>query len=380
MKPNLVQTLKKLVNENSHTHNKEGVNKVGRMFVDLLEEVDLEWQITPNHTKGDLFWGKSKNWDESKPVILLSGHLDTVFPKNWDIHVEGDRFYGPGTMDMKAGDLVIVEVLKELENQGKLENIMVLFTPDEEDGMAHLNDQYKIYKMADFVFVFEEGSRTIEGKLESKTRSVVYARKAVSFYEFVFKGVGGHHAKHTKKSQRHSAINEMARKVLELEKLANYEKGTLVNVGLVTGGTSPNSLAEECKVNVDIRYGSREEVERVEDDLKRLLKPVDPKVQILEDHYLFYPSMEATEKNKNFAEEVVKIGRNLGLDIIPEFRSSGSEANWISEANPDAVILDGFGVVGAGDHSSQEFFLMDSFQDSIDLTIKTIERAFEYGK
>ncbi len=373
MKPEQVQNLKKLISQNSFTHNKDGVNKVGEIIMSMLSEVDLVWERTSNHTKGDMFFAKSKVWDNSKPAILLSGHLDTVFPENWEMHIDGDKFYAPGGMDMKAGDLVIVEVVKQLHEEGELTNIMLLFTPDEEDGMVHVNEQFKVYKQADYAMVFEEGSDTNGGGVKRNNRVLVTGRKALSFYEVTFEGVGGHHANVRNKNDRHGAVREMARMIIDLENLADYDKGTLVNVGVAHGGTAPNALAEKAMLKVDIRYGDKSEELRVTEDLRKVFEPIDKEIKITTNHFLYYPSFEKTYRNIEFANRVMKLGKNLGLNIKTEFRSSGSEANWISEGNPDCAILDGFGVVGAGDHSSNEYFLMSSFQDSVDLALATIK-------
>lgn len=373
MRADLVQVLQKLIKQNSFTHNPQGVNKCGEMIMDYVSNLPIDWERTSSDVKGDLFIGRSKNWNEVNPVILLSGHLDTVFKKNWDQKIVGDKFYGPGTLDMKAGVLVIMEVLRELEKNGNLENILVMLTPDEEDGMEHLSKQYQIYREADYALVFEEGARY--DNISANVRDIVVERKAVSFYNVKFEGPGGHNAKMTKANERHSVINEMAKKILALESLANYEEGTVVNVGIVEGGTSPNAIAQNAMMRVDIRYGNKAEVERVQANLKSILKPEDSEVTVEADHTLFYPSFEFTEKNDKFADKVVKIGKELGLDINKKRRTSGSEANWISDANPNCAILDGFGVVGEGDHTNHEYFFMESFDHSVKLASRVIEEV-----
>ena len=55
-------------------------------------------------------------------------------------------------------------------------------------------------------------------------------------------------------------------------------------------------------------------------------------------------------------------------------KSSGSEANWVASGNPEAKVLDGFGVYGGGDHTTNEFFYKKSFQESLDLTYNVVRR------
>jgi acetylornithine deacetylase/succinyl-diaminopimelate desuccinylase-like protein len=126
-------------------------------------------------------------------------------------------------------------------------------------------------------------------------------------------------------------------------------------------------------VRVDIRYGDSSEVERIQKALKEVLVSDDPKIEIEVVETLFYPSFDVNEKAISFADEVIEIGEKLGLKIRKQKRSSGSEANWISTANPDCIVLDGFGVIGGGDHSTEEYFFIDTLQHSIDLGSETVK-------
>jgi acetylornithine deacetylase/succinyl-diaminopimelate desuccinylase-like protein len=265
-----------------------------------------------------------------------------------------------------------VELLKRLEKKDKLENIMILLTPDEEDGMHHLSKQIEYYSEADYALVFEEGSwNHLDPKPEE--RAIVVQRKAVGFYEVEFKGVAGHNAKLSTKDERHSAILEMAEKIVGLEKIADYEKGTLVNTGIIESENSAaNMIADHAFIKVDIRYGNKEEVYRVESELKKLFSHSSRDVEIEAEQVLFYPSFDETEENNKFADIVIEQGKKLELNVRKQRRSSGSEANWIAYGNPDCAILDGFGVIGAGDHSEREFFYKESFEDAVKLSLNTV--------
>jgi glutamate carboxypeptidase len=374
MTDNQIQKLMSLVEINSWTWNKSGVDMVGELVMEMLSDVELEWTVTPSSEKGNLLFARSQQWDDSKPSVLLSGHIDTVFKENWPTKISGDKFYGPGTMDMKAGVLAIIELLIELQQEEKLSNIMVLLTPDEEDGFHHLHRQFGYYKQADYAFVFEEGSHVQAGKIRSLERALVLSRKALSFFEFWFKGPGGgHQAKFTSKDERHSAILEMSRFILDLEKLAEYDEGTLINTGLVQAGISPNSIADEAYMKVDVRYGSRDEVVRVKKGIEKIMHTTDSAINITKEESLYYPSFEITKGGEILAEELISSFSDL--NIHKEYRSAGSEANWISDANKNCIVIDGFGVVGEGDHSKNEYFLMSSFQDSISLAKEAIKRV-----
>jgi len=376
MTQNLLQPLRMLVEQNSYTWNKEGVDAVGNLLMMLLDDEPLDWEVTEHKTKGNMVFARSKKFDPKKPTVLLSGHMDTVFPENWPMRTEGHKLYGPGTLDMKAGLLAIVETVKQLHQRNLLENIMLLLTPDEEDGMVHIKKQEEYYKQADFALVFEEGSLD-HAAPKAKERAVVVQRKALSFYDITFRAAGGHNAMLTKPKQRHSAIHEMSRMISDLQNLQDFEAGTLINIGTVEGGISPNSLAEHASMRIDIRFGSKQELARVEKALQKVFTAEDQEVTITVERTLHYPSFDPTEKTHAFADMVIETGKAHGLHLEKQFRSAGSEANWISFLNPDCAVIDGFGVVGTGDHSSKEYFYLDTLQDSITLSTDVVRQLLQ---
>lgn len=372
--------LKRLVKQNSFTGNKGGVNAVGHMIKQLLSEYNLDWTEHEHEYRGSLFCAKTKQWDDRLPVILLSGHMDTVFPDNWPLQIDGNIFRGPGSMDMKAGLLVVVETIRQLAASNQLQNIIILLTPDEEDGMVHIEQQQKYYKQADYALVFEEGTWDRE-KVSSDERAVVVKRKALSFYDITLHGPGGHNANLTQPDERHSVIHQLARKITALEHLNDYATGTLVNVGIIEGGVSPNSIAQSAKMRVDIRFGNRSEVDRIETALAtEIFISTNPNITIETERTLHYPSFDTNAATDEFADVVCATGAKLGMSMHRQQRSAGSEANWISHLNPNCAVIDGFGVIGNGDHSTNEYFLIDSFHKSVQLATNTIVNIFGHAK
>lgn len=368
-----LEKLNRLVEINSYTQNKVGVNAVGEQMLEFLNPYGFNWKVHTDPKKGNLFVGKPAHWNESSPVILLNGHLDTVFPENWPVRIEGDKYIGPGGMDMKAGLVEILEVVERLHQSGCLQNIMLLFSPDEEDGFAHIEKQKEYYAQADYALVFEEGTRDSNNP-NPKERALITSRKALNFFEVEFSGVAGHNAKLESARDRHSAIHEAAERVMELEALNNYEAGTLINVGLISGGTSANAIAAKASLKVDVRYGNSKEYERVKPLVEAVLRRESTRgVQVSFEEVLGYPAFDKNPRTEALAKTVQNLGQELELDITLQDRSSGSEANSIATYNPNCTVLDGFGVVGAGDHSEEEFFFLSSFEPGVNLALRTIE-------
>jgi glutamate carboxypeptidase len=139
--------LERLVNINSGTHNFDGVREVGRIIRTELDGLGFKtewvdgaaWQRA-GHLVGERAGKKSgKNaGGGGTPRVLLIGHLDTVFERDSPFQrferVSRTEARGPGIIDMKGGDVMIVQVLKALAAAGALDdlNVAVVMTGDEE--------------------------------------------------------------------------------------------------------------------------------------------------------------------------------------------------------------------------------------------------------
>ena len=130
--------LEEAVNINSGTMNLEGVKKVGMLFKGQFDEIrmDTKWVDLTNLNRAGHLFAETKG-NKGKRVLLI-GHLDTVFPKNspfqkMERHPDG-AVKGPGTNDMKGGNVILLFALKALHEAGELTDaqIIVALTGDEE--------------------------------------------------------------------------------------------------------------------------------------------------------------------------------------------------------------------------------------------------------
>lgn len=371
-----IENLKKLIEINSFTRNIDGVNAVGEFIQELLKNIPLEWEKTERFGKGDLLVAKTIDMDDSKPKILLSCHLDTIFKKNWEIRIEGDKFYGPGAINNKTSALLIVEAIKDLHKKKLLKNLIIMFGPDEEEGMGHLHKQEEYYKNVDYAMVYEDSEFDLKDT-NPKERAIVTQRRAMSFFDINLSGPGGHNARLTEAKDRHSTIFEACKIVMKLENLTDFDRHTYINVGTFHSGFIANAVPDDTTMRVDIRYGDRHEIDKVRVKLFGILKSSDPEIKLNYKETLFYPSFDTTEKVDKFADLVIEEGEKIGLNIQKQVRSGTSNANFISAANIECSILDGFGVAGGGDHSRNEFFFIESFQQSVDLSTNVIIRILQ---
>ncbi|MBN1916031.1 M20/M25/M40 family metallo-hydrolase [Candidatus Dojkabacteria bacterium] len=371
-----LELLKKLLNQNSFTRNKAGVDKVG-----LIVQKELPFmnkKVFSSKRFGDLILFRSKIFTNESKKVLLAGHSDTVHRPGLRFPTvqKGNKLYGPGTNDMKGGLLVIIEVLKNLYSENKLRNISFILIPDEEMGSnAHKKKLEYIYKEHDIGLVYE-ASGCPNTKLHNFTplkRSVVTARKGFGGAVFTISAPGGHSGVLTKRNERISAIQEAAHKILEIEKLADYQKETTTNCGVIKGGTVLNSIASSAEITADYRISTEEERTRVRREYEKIaqkdfIRGTSTKLKWLYDILPMTPTAQ-TNKLLMIAKE---IGKNLHIEVNEEKRGGASDANHLSQYN--MIVLDGMGCQGDNDHTAKEFLYINSIQKSIDFSRKFIEK------
>ena len=103
--------LKKMVRINSGSHNKAGVDAVGRVVAQALADVDLTINVLENKHVGNQLLIRTPHRPVDAGQVLLVGHMDTVFPENTAFNwyrEDADCSYGPGVIDMKGGLAQIV--------------------------------------------------------------------------------------------------------------------------------------------------------------------------------------------------------------------------------------------------------------------------------
>ena len=181
--------------------------------------------------------------------ILLMGHRDTVFPKGEPTRrpfkIEGDRAYGPGVADMKAGLVMNCFVLAAIKKFGGAPApVMALFTGDEEIGSPFSRPVIEAHARAARVCFNSEPGRA--------RGAAVTGRKGCMFIRFEITGKAAHSGVNFEVGI--SAINELAHKTLALHALSDPKNGITLNVGVVSGGQTVNTIAPWAKGEVDLRF------------------------------------------------------------------------------------------------------------------------------
>ncbi|HMI84015.1 MAG TPA: M20/M25/M40 family metallo-hydrolase [Polyangiaceae bacterium] len=242
--------LASLVDVNSFTSNVEGGNRVGSMLRALFERGALQCDVETSASFADhlIF----RTGAQGKPIALV-GHLDTVFPPGTfeGYRREGALARGPGVLDMKGGLVVAGFALLALDQVGLLTELPVRFVIVGDEEVGSPEGQHILAKAAgDAVcgLVFEAGRAG---------DAIVTRRKGTGSLVAVARGRAAHAG-----NLHHQGINAiwaLARFVDRAQVLTDYDRGTTVNVGRISGGSARNTVPDAARAEIDIRFSSRED-------------------------------------------------------------------------------------------------------------------------
>ena len=349
--PEMFGLLEKMVLIQSGSYNKKGVDKVVKLIESSFQGNNVKTEVIEQKTFGNHLIVRSACGKSGAGQILITGHMDTVFPEDTDFNwykEDEKNVYGPGVIDMKGGLTAGIFALKALDYAGLLNSIPItfVFNSDEEIGSKTSKELIKKEaKKSAFAFVLECGGDNGE---------IVTGRKGNITGKLYIKGQAGHAAYAGK--NKASAILEMARKIIQIESMNDHDRGITANVGIVEGGIGSNTIAEHAVAGVDFRFIKEADNIAIRKKIKEIVNSVTVSGTKAEfEINSGRPPMEETKKIKALYKAIEKTGNNIGVPVKPQFRQGVSDANFIGmEGIP---VIDGLGPIGGKDHSDKEFMI-----------------------
>ena len=351
----LNQFLKTLVETESPSHDKAAVDRVGAIVAEEARKLGAQVEIISNAETGNHVLSK---WGSGKDGILLLCHMDTVFPigtiQKTPFREDGEKIFGPGTLDMKAGIVIALAAIEQAIQQGLNRPITLLCTSDEEIGSHTSRVLIETLAKESALALIMEGA-LLDGSLKTW-------RKGVGSLWVTVKGRAAHSGGAHQDGR--NAIEEMSHQVIAIQKLTDYSKQTTVNVGVIQGGTVSNVVPEEANIEVDIRVMQPGEWERIEAAVTNL-KPVLDGTSITVTGGLNRPPMPFDELMESTFEKAKSIAVKIGMNLTAGGTGGASDGNFIAPLG--IPLLDGMGAVGEGYHSEREFIFTDSLEKKANL-------------
>ena len=379
----MVNFLRRLSNINSGSLNTAGLAQMRNIFRQELESLGFAVSELPGDTLelphcpgNDLQFQLSDHLlasiKGSGKRLLIMGHLDTVFPLSSPFQTfsqEGDFVYGPGVSDMKGGLVIMLYALKALNQFGLLEdkNLTLLLNSDEEMGSlssrTHLETQARLH---DYGLVYEP----------SGNNNFTRRRKGLGQARFVVNGrashAGGAH------EEGRSAIKELAYKIIEIEKMTDYEKGLTVNVGLISGGEARNTIAPCAEAFVDLRFPEPEQGVEAIAQFEAIAKTVystETNQQDLTTQtwiHLHRPPKIPTESSDYLLNKAIGLGSLLEQSYGITDSGGGTDGSLTQAVG--LPTLDSLGIDGSGNHSDREKAHIGSLVQRAKLSALLIQR------
>lgn len=339
----------RLVSIDSCSTDKPGVDAVSRIAAEELESLGFTVSAVDYEKAGRLLIADFG--DSNLPPVLLLGHLDTVFAAGTAAErpftVADDRVTGPGVLDMKGGVTVMLSALRALISAGWKGRVRVLLAGDEENGhrfSTGLPDLIEAARGARFGLNFETGF---------PDNTVVVERKGVANFRVDIRGVGAHVGNAPEEGR--SAITELAVKIGDINALSDRQEGTLLNVGIIGGGTVPNACPENAWCVIDVRFRSAPELDRVRKGLYALENRcyVDKTATRITELFVF-PAMERLRGTMLLLERANRIASEYGFPAM-EARAVGGGSDSAALTSAGVPVLDALGVRGRRNHTADEY-------------------------
>jgi glutamate carboxypeptidase len=352
--PNMLQQLERFVSVESGSREKDAVDRMGAVYRQVFEELGFTAEVIEQPECGNHLVFRLRG-DGTGRVLVLA-HLDTVWPSGtlarWPFRVDGNRATGPGAGDMKGGIVQAVFAVRALRDLGLPlpGQLTFFFTGDEELGSptarAHIE---RLGRAHDLVLVVEPAS--IDGE-------VIAARNGIGAFRVEVTGRSSHAAG----GPGASAIHALAAKVVELDRLIDWQRRVMVNVGLIEGGSARQVLAEHAAAWIDLRAPTQQLagdlLERVRTIVER--EHVPGTTATLAGIWTRPPSPQ-TDVQRAMFERAASLAGALGFELRGRVSSGGSDGQFTAALG--IPTLDGLGPRCGEPVSAREYILVDSLAE-----------------
>lgn len=348
----MVQTIRQLVETESPSDNKDAVDQLGTLLAGRFEGLGGHAKFHRVEKFGDHLQVDFAGTGRGKPVLLL-GHLDTVYPlgtlATMPCRVADGRLWGPGAFDMKSGIALMlhaIEALRVWHEDVLPRPVTVLLVSDEEVGSETSRRITENLARQSAAVLVLEPSHGPKGAVKT-------ARKGIGEYVLTITGKAAHSGLDFEKGQ--SAIAELARQIVALQKLIDLKRGLTLNIGTVQGGTRVNVIPAEASAVLDVRVARQQDAVGIDRKL-RSLKPFNRKCKLEISGGMNRPPMERTSSVAGLYKKAAQIAKQMGWKLEEAAVGGGSDGNFT--AGLGIPTLDGLGGVGEGAHATHESILI----------------------
>ncbi|MDB4878454.1 MAG: peptidase [Gemmatimonadetes bacterium] len=363
--------LERIVNINSGTMNFAGVRQVADVLRPQLDALGFKTRWVDGASFNRAGHLVAEHAGPGSKIVLI-GHLDTVFEPSSPFQrferLNDSTARGPGVIDMKGGDVIILHALRALKDAGVLDrmNVTVVFNGDEEEAGTPVSAARQTLvdaaKGASLALGFEDGA--------GDPRTAVVSRRSAGSWTLRTTGIPAHSSQIFKPEFGAGAVYEASRILHEFYTRLSNEPYLTFNPGLALGGTlvkidttgtegsasgKRNVDAEHMVVTGDLRTLSPEQHAKAQRTMREIVSHHLPKTQAEITFDDGYPPMAPTAGNRRLLAMYDKASRDLGYGpvvAVDPSRAGAADVSFIASTVP--MIIDALGLSGHDDHTEKE--------------------------
>jgi glutamate carboxypeptidase len=346
--PEIVRTIRELVEIESPSDNKPAADRLGAMLTEKFRALGGEARTHRSQEYGDQLQFDFSGSMSTNPILLL-GHFDTVYPLgtlgSMPCKITNGRLHGPGVLDMKSGIALMLHAIHALKawHGGLPRPVTVFLVSDEEVGSRSSRKITESLARKSAAVLVLEPAAGVRGAVKT-------ARKGVGEYTLKVHGVAAHAG--LDPSRGHSAILELSRQIVAISKLNDLRNGISVNPGVLQGGTRTNVIAAEAYAAIDVRIKSAKQAAGI-DRRFRSLKPFDKHCTLEITGGINRLPMERTAGVAALYRQARQLAKQISWNLEEAAVGGGSDGNFT--AGIGIPTLDGMGGVGDGAHAVHEY-------------------------
>lgn len=365
-----------LVNMQGYSKETERVNLVIERVKEEFEKIGFKCRRESSQGNADVLIGILGEEREKKPIIF-SGHVDTVFPQGTfeenPFYIKEGKAYGPGVMDMKGGIVIALYVVKALNELGYQDHpIKIIIVGDEEIGHTGSISHEIMAREA------KGGCCAFNMEPGRMDDCLTVGRKGNVDCHVTVHGVGGHVGNAF--LQGRNAIEEMAYKILKLQKLTDYKNGNVVSVDVIQGGTVSNAIPDLCKIEIDARFTESDQMEVIKEQILEVCSETYIEGTTTEvDFVNSMPAFESTPEIMSLYHFINTVAQENSLTEYEygyKIVGGNSDAAYISQVG--TPVLCSCGVKGDKAHTKEEYAFVDSLFERTKLFVLVLLELWRF--
>lgn len=375
----MAELLRDLVNVDSGSYDKAGVDSAGEVLKRFWRSHGLEVRVHPHDVFGEGISAHlaAESGANTRPILLL-GHRDTVFPKGEPqrrpFTIREGRGYGPGVADMKGGLVIEAFALAALAAVGgNAVPVTMLTTSDEEIASPSSRPLIETFARQASCVLNAEPSR-VAASGNPGTQVITRRRKGGVFMRVEAIGKAAHSG--VRYEMGRSAILDLAQKVAPLHALTDLEAGITVNVGLIGGGQTVNTVAPNAWAEIDLRYVTPDQRAPLIETIRSIIET--PRVEgtsaVLRITGEFLPLVE-TDGSRRLLDIYSRAAAGLGIEVTAEPTGGCADSGFTAAVG--CPTLCSVGPIGAGAHTPDEYIEMRSLlpaAQTLTLSVAELQR------